>query len=582
MARQQQSKVSIDRYLLTKIFLFVVGLFFMVRLFQIQVLEHSYYSQKAVSTHNKSYVIPAERGEIFIQDKNGNSVPLALNETFVRVIADPRYITNSEEVSQRIAEATGGDQGYYKEQLDKDTSYAVLEDYLDLETGEKVADLNLAGIALRDVTRRVYPEGSLAAHSLGFVNADGAGQYGIEQYYDKELQGVEGRLSGAFDVRGIPIAVADSIEQPALPGNDVVLTIDKNIQYEVERALKEGVERVDATKGSAVVMDPSTGEVKALANYPSYSPESYRSVDDIAVFTNAAISEPIEPGSVVKIFSMAAGLQSGTVTPDTTYLDRSCEEIDGFTICNTGDRVTKHRSMTETITRSANTGVIYVLKTLDGDDDSISREDKELLHDYYINRLHLGSPTNIELSGERGGVVDGPEVSDVRYANMTFGQGLSINMVQLAASLSSVINGGTYYKPHIVASQIDSAGNEYAVKPQVVERNVVSEEASQQLKTMMETVVTNGGGRSAYRSGYSIGGKTGSAQIANPEGGYYEDRVLGTFFGFAPSEDPQYVIVVRIDEPQGVFAGSGAAAPVFADISNWLIDYYGIAPKGVE
>lgn len=576
---------NVERYRIFRVVLLVIGLIFVGRLFFIQVVQHGYYTARADTSHLKKLELEATRGEIYVQDGD-EMVPIALNQTLKRVVADPRYVGDAEETARQLAEVTGGDVSEYKKELERDTAYVVLEEGLSIEVGTQVAELNLKGIALRNTTKRVYPEGSLAAHVLGFVNSDGEGQYGVEQYLDDQISGKDGLLSGTFDVNGVPIATADNTEIEPVDGDDVVLTIDRRIQKQVEEDLKNGIERYEALSGSVVVMDPNNGAIKAMANYPTYNPGEYSEVDDISVFTNDAISSPYETGSVFKPLTMALGLQSGAVTPETTYFDQSYKKVDDFTIRNAGAVVQQTRDMTEVITKSVNTGVIFVLENLAGDKDVIDREDKQMLYDFFTKKLRLDKKTNVELAGEQTGTVYGPDRSDARYANMVFGQGISVNMLQNLAAEAAVINGGTYYQPHIVDRYIKPDGASVEVGAQALDTSVVSEQVSKDIREMMETVVERGGGYTAYRSGFRVGGKTGSAQVANLEaGGYEEGTEIGSFVGFAPVEKPRYIVMVRINEPQNTatpFAGSGAAAPVFGQISDWLLNYYGITPNTVE
>jgi len=567
------------RFTLFKLTIILVGFSIVFRLFQIQVLQHSFYRVQADSAHIKKYELEPVRGEIFALD-GSQQVPLVINQTQKKLIADPRFIDDTSDTAKQLASITGADEAEYRLQLEKDTAYVELEKAISLEDGKRVGELELKGIALRDTSLRIYPENNLAAHVLGFVNGEGQGQYGVEQFLDSELAGKKGLLSGTFDVRGVPVAVADNTEIQPVNGADITLSIDRSIQRKVEQLLQSGLEAGKSESGSVVVMDPNTGKVKALANFPTYEPAQYSQTEDISYFTNAVISSPYEPGSVVKAFTMAHGLQSGAVLPSTTYFDPGFEVIDGFKVRNAGALIPKTRTMTEVITKSVNTGVINVLKNLNGN-NIIDIDDKKSLHGFFTGQLGFGQKTNIELAGESAGVISAPEESsDVKYANMTFGQGVSMNMIHLASGLSSLINGGNYYQPSILQSYTYPSGKVEEVKPTIIRSDVISDVTSQQIKTMLKTVVDDGGGYLAKNYGYNVGGKTGTAQLANPEGGYFEDQDTGSFFGYGASDEQQYVIVVRVNNPRiGGYAGSRAAAPIFANISDWLISYYGIEPQ---
>jgi len=573
-----------SRFQWVRIGLVIAGVVISGRLFYLQIIQHDFYAAKAESAHQQKLVIEAERGQIYTENINGELEPLAINQTLKRVVADPRFVGDPALSAQMIADITGEKPQKYQKMLASDSNYEVIEPGLSIELGEQIKEINLKGVFLQDVTERVYPEQRLASHVLGFVNSDGAGQYGIEQALDEQLSGVNGLLSGAFDARGVPIATSENVSRPAVNGEDIVLTIDRNVQRMVERALAKGVDEYQARSASAVVMDPRTGQIIAMANYPDYEPENYTKVDDIKVFTNNAVSSPYEAGSVFKPLAMAFGLDSGAVTPDTTYFDQSFVRVDDFTIRNAGASVQKTRNMTEVITKSVNTGMVYVLKALDGDDSTISSADKQKLYEFYSGKLRLNQLSGIELAGEAVGILTEPdESSDARYANMTFGQGVSATLLQTLAAEAAVINGGTYYQPTIIKKTVNANGVVESNQPTVLDDNVISTAASDQIRAMMETVVTDGGGIWARRNGYSVGGKTGSAQVADTEaGGYIEGAEIGSFVGFGADDEPQYIALVSIEQPQRTltpFAGSGAAAPVFADISNWLIDYYGYQPS---
>lgn len=568
----------------------LVALLFIARLFYLQIIQHSYFARLADEEHKRKYVISAQRGEIYLMDGKDNKIPVVLNETKQRLYADPRFVENKEETAKAVAKITKADHKKYLKQLEKkETAYVILEKKLSLDTGKKIQELELDGVGLQDIPDRVYPENTLASHVIGFVNDNDEGQYGIEQYFDSTLHGKDGLLSGATDVRGIPIATADNIEIEPIDGEDVVLTIDRNIQSYVEQALRKHVKELKAIRGSVIVVDPDTGQIKAMANYPTYSPDKFSNVKDSKVFINTATSRPYEAGSIIKVFGMLTGLATGSVNPDTKFLDKSYTKVDDYIIRNAGTLVNRKRSMTEVIAKSVNTGMVFVLRQLDGNPDDITHKGKQILYEYYHNKFRLGRLTNIEQPGEAEGVVADPDDkeiedrSNVRYANMTFGQGMSVTMIQAISALSAVVNGGTYYQPTLVHSTIDADGNEHKKPPKVIQKNIVPKKSISQIKDMMVQVVETGGGYYTYRRGYKIGGKTGTAQKPNPEGGYLDNknREIGSFFGFVPANNPKYVMMVMVDEPNVPrFAGSQGAAPLFGTITDWLIDYYGISPAG--
>ncbi|MCE7936940.1 penicillin-binding protein 2 [Candidatus Saccharibacteria bacterium CPR2] len=558
------------------------GAIFFLRLGYIQILQNKHYQVIAQEEHEKKFAVPSERGEIYLKDGD-KQVPLVLNETVFTVFADPRFIENVDSTAASIAEVIGGNISDYKAKLsDKDTAYTVLGRRISREKALILEEKQLKGVGLQEGSQRVYPEGNLANQILGFVNDEGNGQYGIEEYLNTELKGKDGLLKAITDVRGVPLPTGeDNIVRPPEKGADIILTIDRNIQRAVQDALKKGVENSKGDSGSAIVMDPNTGAIKAMANYPDYEPAKYGDVpqDKYSVFQNATVNESYEAGSVVKVFTMASGLNERAVTKDMTYYDSGSVEVDGWKIENAGGSGGKTRTMLDVISHSVNTGVVFVLKQLGGGE--INEKSRNILYDYFTRKFGLGSNTGIEQADEDPGVINGPntgEGDNIRYANMTFGQGMRTTMVQMAAAFSSLINGGTYYKPYLVESKTINDKTNY-IEPQSLRPDLISADAQNQLKDMMREVMVVGGGYKARRAGYILGGKTGTAQIPDENGQYTKKEEIGSFIGYGAGKTPQYVIMTRVNKPKiAGYAGTEAASPIFADISDYLIGYYKIAP----
>ncbi len=415
------------------------------------------------------------------------------------------------------------------------------------------------------------------------MNNEGTGQYGVEEFLNDDLSGTNGRFEALTDVYGIPLTTAEQnvIEAPK-EGEDVTLTIDVNVQRFVEQALEDGVKRSKSESGSAIVMDPNTGAVLAMANYPTYDPNKFTEQEDFSVFLNDIVSAPYETGSGMKVLTMAAAMNEGVVSPSTTYFDPGFVQVDDRRIENAGGGGAQTRTMTNVIQRSVNTGVVFALKQLGGGE--INDQARNRLYDYFTNEYGFGRSTGVGLAGEAGGVIFAPDDdqgNNVRYANMTFGQGMTVTMMQMTAAVSAAVNGGDYYQPYIIHSSMDGEGGESVRQPQVVREDIITPETSKNLRSMMQTVVQGGGGYTAQRTGYSIGGKTGTSQVLDEETGEYsDDREIGSFVGFGGTTTPEYVIMTRVDEPQiPGYAGTVGAAPIFADISNFMIDYYQIPPK---
>ncbi len=541
-------------------------------------MRHGHYAALAAGEHQSKYELPAARGQIYLRDGD-TKVPLALNQTLSLVYADPSLIKDRAATAKKLASVTGEPASTYITAMASAKEYAVLKSKVPQAMADKIKELKLYGVGARQQTYRTYPEGQLASQVLGFVNNDSKGQYGIEGFMDGQLVGKPGILNAKTDTSGVPIATTDNLSQPPVDGSSLVLTLDRNIQAQSEAYLKQGVTAVGAESGSVVVLDPQTGAVKAMANYPTYDPNTYGKVKDYTVFSNQVTGDAFEPGSGYKVFTMAAGLDTGKIKPDTTYTDTGCLEISKHKICNAGNHNDgPGTTMTVVLRDSLNTGVIYVLRALGTDPNTITALSKQTFYHYISDQFRFGHTTGIEQSGEAKGLVNPPTSNDTNYANMTFGQGTSATMLQMAAGVAAIANGGTLYKPYLVDQQIKAGGNVTQAKPFVSVPNVMSKQAATGLTQMMEVVVQHGSGYLARTPGYNIAGKTGTAQIPDPHGGYLESQNIGTFVGFAPAEDPKFVVMVRINKPKIDGYAEKTTVPVFSNITRWLLQYYAVPP----
>lgn len=564
-----------------QIFLIVVGLAVVARLAYLQIVQHDHYTAMAASEHNRKYEVPADRGQIYLQDGK-TKVPLALNQTLKLLYADPSLVTNRQEAAAKLSQITGEPAEQYLKAMDGSKQYAVLKTRITEETASKIRALKLRGIGLINQSYRTYPEGNLASQVLGFVNDDGTGQYGVEGFLDKELRGTPGLLNAKTDTSGVPIATSDNLSKAPVNGTGLTLTLDRNIQAQAETFLKDGVENVRADSGSIIVMDPDTGAVKAMANYPSFDPNEYGKTKDYQRFENAIVANAFEPGSGFKVFTMAAGLDTGKIKSNTTFVDPGCIEMSKYKICNAdGHKGEGNTDMTTVLRDSLNTGVIFVLRSLGTNPDAITPVAKQVFHSYITDRFQFGRKTGIEQAGEVRGVINPPTTNDVNYANMSFGQGESVTMLQMAAAVGAVANKGTYYRPYLVEERQLADGSKRKTNPHVVKDQVISETAAADLTAMMKVVVERGSGYLAKTPGYGIAGKTGTAQVPNPKGGgYLEDVNIGTFIGFAPADDPKFVVMVRINHPRVPGYAEKTTVPVFANLTRWLLQYYKVPPSG--
>lgn len=329
-------------------------------------------------------------------------------------------------------------------------------------------------------------------------------------------------------------------------------------------------------------MNPNNGQVLAMANYPTYDPAQFSKVEDAALFNNAVISAPYEPASVIKTFTLATGIDKGVITPQSTYVNTDSIKVYDVTIRNTFLGLTGVTTMQDVLNNSLNTGTVTVAQRL-GDGANINRQSRDTLYDYFYNRFGLGHGTGIELANESAGLVISPEQQEgnaVRYSNMTFGQGLDVTMIQVAAGFSSVVNGGHYYQPTVVAGTLEDDNLSIKAQAPALKRQTVSSSTSATMRTMLHDARQSVSYmRDADKKGYTIGGKTGTAETLK-NGSYVKTETVGTYLGYGGKDAPEYVIMVQVAAPNRNLEGGLHASPIFTDISNWMIEYRSIPPKG--
>jgi cell division protein FtsI/penicillin-binding protein 2 len=564
--------------------LLIVGIFGL-RLFYVQIIHYNYYKTAALSDQLKQYEIPATRGTIEAHD-GGTVLPIVLNEQLYTLYADPNYVKQPDQTADKLASVIGGDSGKYSVLMrTKKTRYVVLAKKLTDTQQAKIAALKLPGVGTQAQDYRTYPQGSLAAQTLGFVDNDGVGKYGIEQALNQQLKGRPGQLKAITDASGVPLAASkDNTQVAPKNGQNLVLTIDLAMQQQLETILAQGTKNAKASGASALIMDPNTGAVKAMANVPTYDPSQYFNVSDPSVFQNDAVSKPIEIGSSMKTLTTSAALDQGVIQANTTYADPGSWTVDGFKITNIEeDGGPGTRSIADLLNLSLNTGATWELMQMGG--GQINSKARNAWYDYLVNHFMLGKPTGIEQGYENPGIVPKPADNgagiDLTYANMAFGQALTITPIQMGAALSSVLNGGTYYQPYLVDQRVDSSGTTTTTKPKIIKQHVVSSKVGQEMIPLMQYVVQHHNIVPAFdQNTYIVGGKTGTAQIDKPGGGYYDNQFNGTYVGFVGGDKVQYVIVVFVDKPtNGGYAGTAAAQPIFAGLAHMLINDSYVMPK---
>ena len=558
---------------------------FVLRLFQLQILQYSKYTEMARASQQRQFIIPAERGKIYMMDGK-TPAPVVLNQAVYTVIADPHAVNDKEQeqIITSLREVAGGEMtDKAAERLsNKNSRYEVLAKNITRTQAEKLKEKNFAGILYQQGSLRSYPEGVLGAHVLGFVNAAGEGQYGIEGALDKRLKGRDGLLQSVTDVRNVPLTVGkNNMRIEAKPGDNLVLTVDRNIQNQAEVVLKKGIEAANATEGSAIVMNPKNGQILAMANYPTYNPAEFNKQKNPAVFMNSAAMVPFEPGSIVKSFSFATAIDKGAITPSSTYNNTDCIKVADRTMCNALKGLGGIMTIQGAFNNSLNVGTITAIRRL-GNGSQINLAARQTLYEYYHDKFGFGSKTGLEL-GEAAGYIyppDSVEGNEVRYSAMTYGQSMNLTMVQVAAGFSSLVNGGQYYKPTIFSGTIDNEGYFQAAENKSL-RQTVSGNTSSQMRTMLSTARHSSFLSKSDKPGYEIGGKTGTSE-AVVNGSYTQKETIATYIGYGGGKNgAEYVIMVRVAAPgRGInLQGNIHAGPIFTDISNWMIDYMKIAPK---
>ena len=576
--KQMRKRTDLIRVLLALCFILIVA-----RMYDLQIISHQKYVDLAMSQQTMQNTIFAKRGEIYMMDGD-NTTPVVMNEKVYTISVDP-FLLRSEggqELKEDEAKIDQLVQGYAVNTWDKvfaneASRYAVIAKNVPYERAKQIKEAKITGVYAQGSTKRVYPEGDLAAQVLGFVNADGKGQYGIEGSLNKELTGVNGILKTVKDVNNIPLTIGkNNVRVPAQDGKNVVLSIDRNIQKKTEDAIKATIEKFHVTNASAVVMNPRNGQILAMAGTPTYNPAEYAKVTDARAFQTDVTMLAFNPASVCKTFALAAAVDSGVMTPETTYNNTDLVTIDGWPIQNAIKGHTGNISMQEVLTYSLNTGSIQALRLLGGSETEITYQGKEKLYDYYYNRFGLGKYTGIELAESKGTVIPPTDIdgTNARYANMTFGQSLDLTMIQVATAFSAVVNGGDYYTPTLVAGEIK---NGEFVRDTLKERDhqAIESSTSETMRKMLHTARLVFPNVKYYDEGVYVGGKTGTAQVVK-NGKYTFDETIATYIGYGARSEtdyPEYVIMTKVWEDNRRLDGGMNAKPIFDEISQFMVNY---------
>ena len=583
---QRRSKISgqadFNRIQAATWLLFVCIALIVGRLFYLMVWEHEFYTALAASSHETSSKLQPKRGEIFIQDsRTGVTFPVAINQDVYLMFADTREIKTNDE-AEKIAATLMEKFNYAPErkttllaQLNKRTDpYEPIEQKIDQKKADEIRALKLEGIGFIRIPQRYYPEKTLAASVIGFVgkNKDGAdwGKYGIEGYWQAELAGRGGVAEGLRSGNGV---IAPRLLEPAQNGTDLVLTIDRTLQYKACERLRQGMVEYKAESAALIIMDPFTGAVLVMCSLPDFDPNNYNQVDSIDVFNNRTVFMPYEPGSIFKPIGMAAALNESVVAPTTPYTDTGRRDgVCQGPIQNAGNRVHGAMDMTTVIVKSINTAMVYVVDHL-GKDKFVK----------YVKRFGFGVETGIDVDTEVSGTIDSLALNkgnklDCYSATASFGQGVTVTPLQMATAFSAIANGGNLMRPYLVKEKRFADGHVEITKPKT-EFSVLSRRGASQIANMLVMAVDTGYAGRARVAGYRVAGKSGTAEIADSNGRGYTQTYNHSFIGFAPAENPKYVMIVKYEKPTTHPYAESTSAQIFGELSKYLMEYYQVPPS---
>lgn len=594
MMRKSSSAPNVNRNISYILILFGCAFSVLVlKLFFLQVLDHKKYSVLAQNQYKGSQEIPARRGDILSSD----GYVLAGTQDYYLMYGEPNIVKDKSGTAELLAktvsveettETSGANSqallyankfSKYSEALKNDLLWVPLERSLPPTLREKISDLHISGIGFEVVPKRFYPEQSLASHVLGYVASDEKGEntgyYGIEGSFNEDLKGRVGRILEEVDATGAPILVGNYRKVPAIEGRSIYLTINRALQFMVEKRLKEGVENYDAISGTAIVMDPFTGDILAMANYPTYIPSDFSSTPvplkdspfrNTINKENLAISLNYEPGSVIKPLTVAAAINDGLITPDTEYEDSGPVNYSGKMVDNWDHKHWGTMNIVKLLQKSNNIGAAWVG----------TKVGNKRLYEYFKN-FGLGEKTRVDLEGEEAGVLhDYKNWTDIDLANASFGQGLLTTPLQILNAFNVFANGGYLLQPKIVSKIVDN-GKVIEIPTKNL-RRVISKSTSEQMISLLEKAAAGGEAAWFVTKDYRIAGKTGTAQIY--DNGYDNNRTNATFVGFLAGEK-KLSVIVKVQEPHKHIYASETAAPIWMEISGDLVKYYGIAPDKI-
>lgn len=586
-----------NRLLVLALFFFVFFLSAICRLFYLQAFKGDFYQEKARKQQFVSDTVLPERGNIYLSSRGGSqsgisdSIPIALTRAWYNVWVSPKEIPFGEKnnAAQKLSDILGVDIDVASERIGKENDpYEPIKDKVDKEKILEIKNLKLKGVHWEAFQDRYYPLVESASQVIGFVSGSNTGEdkikngkYGIEGYFNDDLKGESGYIAGVKKALGSIVLPLSRVVK-AKKGNDIYLTIDYNIQIALEKELRAASEKFSADGASAIVMDPNTGAILAMASVPSFNPNKFNEVKNSSVFLNPNIQLVFEPGSIFKPVTMAAALDINVVSPDLTYEDTGEVQVGPYVIRNSTRKSWGKQNMSQVLEKSLNTGVIFVLKRMPA---GVWRE--------YVSNFGFSEKTGVTLSGEAKGDISNLKSGvEIDWLTSSFGQGISVTPIAMISAISAIANGGDLLKPFVVSKIIDSSktgsglsgsvstAEEKSIAfkgERVLKRKVIKGETSRTLTNMLVGVVENGSGKQARIPGYTVAGKTGTAQVSGPTGGY-SDKTIHTFVGYSPAFNPSFAMLVKIDNPKGVEFSEASAAPVFKNVGEFILHYFGITP----
>jgi len=557
------------------------ALLLVARLVQLQVIEHPVYAARARTELAGDTTIFARRGSIL--DRNGNVLATSVDTWDVYVNSRAwKDAGRANDASEALARALRGDPaqprlepGDIRQLVQQGQSIDVLvvRD-LDYETGRLLMKDGIPGVILLPDTARVNPEGDTAASVLGFIGRDNVGLAGIESEHNDVLQGTPGKAIFERDTTGDPIPFGQYVASDPVPGKDVVLTIDRYLQRMVEQRLEQAMKEHRAKGGAIIVMDPSSGEILAMATSPGlkFSTLDLSDKKQTELLRNRAVTDLYEPGRVMKVVTASAALDQGVVTPDTGYVDNGVVYIYDIPIRNWDSNVYGPQTMTEVLQNSVNTGAVFMVEKLG----------QETFH-RYLDAFGFGKPTGVDLNGESGGIIRrpaDPDWSPVDLATQSFGQSISVTPIQMINAIATAINGGRLVRPHLAKALVAPDGKREDVTTEV-RGQAISPATSATMRQMLKDVIDPAGRvHPGKPKEYTAGGKSGTANVPIPNG--YDDRQVASFVGFAPFDDPKILVLVKLDENADMQTGTVAAGPIFSKLADDILHYLNVRPDAAK